>query len=484
MDIHTTTADLVGELSGRVLPASGTTKAPGAGNSGGFRSRRVPAAVEPRTPRQVADLLREYTRSGAGRIHVHPTSSGRNWGFGSAEPVADGAVVMRLHHLDRIRELDTDSGVCVVEPGVTQGTLAARLAGTGYLLNVTASAAATSVVGNVLDRGIGLRRQRSEDLVGLEVALADGTLARVGRWPRPGTATTPYDHPPGPNPVQLFAQSNLGVVTAAVLRLIPATETLRIVTLRLSAERFDEGLAALRGWHANRIAAGVVKIFDAGATAAYGGPRAGGYRVFVPVAGRTALVTAACALLREEAPAAGFTDCRVLDPAEDVPSVQERAALRGYAGDPRANDPMVEAVFGTSADEADAQSRQGWLFCVPVVPFTAPALRTMRGLIADAAARMPEATVGHTLNVMPSGWVDVVVSLRFARTPATTARAHALLDALHRDATAAGFPPYRLDVDRMAAAAGHRGDAGQEALLRRLKTALDPQDIIARGRYA
>ncbi|GGU44204.1 hypothetical protein [Lentzea flava] len=51
------------------------------------------------------------------------------------------------------------------------------------MLNVTVSAAETSVLGNALDRGSSLRHQRVHDLLGLEVVLPGGELVHVGWWP-------------------------------------------------------------------------------------------------------------------------------------------------------------------------------------------------------------------------------------------------------------------------------------------------------------
>jgi 4-cresol dehydrogenase (hydroxylating) len=143
---------------------------------------------------------------------------------------------------------------------------------------------------------------------------------------------------------------------------------------------------------------------------------------------------------------------------------------------------MVRAVFEAAPERVETESAEGWLFCVPVAPFTRAGITGVTGLIAAAAARHPGLTIGHTVNLLPSGWADVVVSIRFRRAGAEAA--HRLLRELHEEFAAAGYPPYRLDVDHQPRAAALRADPGQEALLRRLKAALDPQDVIARGRYA
>ncbi|MEC4156513.1 FAD-binding protein, partial [Escherichia coli] len=88
-----------------------------------------------------------------------------------------------------VRKIDTDQGWAIIEPGVTQGELSELLIGTQKMLNITASSAHSSFLGNALDRGVGLRHQRTEDLVGIEVLLPTGKIIRVGWWP--GSVETP-----------------------------------------------------------------------------------------------------------------------------------------------------------------------------------------------------------------------------------------------------------------------------------------------------
>jgi 4-cresol dehydrogenase (hydroxylating) flavoprotein subunit len=86
--------------------------------------------------------------------------------------------------MNQIRTVNLDEGYVIVEPGVTQQALSDALASTAYIANFTASTPETSLVGNALDKGIGLYRHRVDDLLGVEVVLGDGTLIHVGGyWP-------------------------------------------------------------------------------------------------------------------------------------------------------------------------------------------------------------------------------------------------------------------------------------------------------------
>jgi 4-cresol dehydrogenase (hydroxylating) len=52
------------------------------------------------------------------RTPLWPISRGKNLGYGAGAPRMPGTIVLDLGRMDRIVELDTDLGVCVLEPGV------------------------------------------------------------------------------------------------------------------------------------------------------------------------------------------------------------------------------------------------------------------------------------------------------------------------------------------------------------------------------
>ncbi|MBC8673820.1 FAD-binding protein [Aeromonas hydrophila] len=57
--------------------------------------------------------------------------------------------------LNNIRDINLEQGYAVIEPGVSQGQLATKLAGEQWMINLTASSAHSSLLGNSLDRGWG-----------------------------------------------------------------------------------------------------------------------------------------------------------------------------------------------------------------------------------------------------------------------------------------------------------------------------------------
>ena len=94
-------------------------------------SQRAVAIVRPGTVAEVQGCVRVAAEA---RVPLWPLSTGKNWGYGSRVPGADGAAVLDLSRLNRIVEYDPEMGYVTVEPGVTQAQLHAFLADQGDAL--------------------------------------------------------------------------------------------------------------------------------------------------------------------------------------------------------------------------------------------------------------------------------------------------------------------------------------------------------------
>jgi 4-cresol dehydrogenase (hydroxylating) len=449
-----------------------------------FRTRSVPAVLRPGTPEEVQQLVRLFADS-PDPAALHAVSTGRNWGLGSTEPVVDGTVLLDLRRLSRIRALGPDAEWAVVEPGVTQAQLSAALAGRDRMLNVTASSAHTSVLGNALDRGVGLRRQRVADLAGLEVVLPDGESVRIGWWPdERGTAVYPYGL--GPSPLQLFAQSDLGVATAGVIRLPPRPEAIRVLRFSFAEADLTAAVDELRRWVGQQLVHGVVKIYDTAANRIYGG-NTREFSVHVCVDGTAEAADALSGIVAAEARRSGVL--HPLDvseapessedsegPADVVAAVVEHA----YAGDPGHNDRLLRATLGQPASGVDAHGL-GWLFFLPLVPFSGASVARAHALLDQVHAETG-VRCGATVNALDVDVIDFVVSIKFERDEAQAAQAHRALDRLYELFGEAGFVPYRLDVEH--AGWTDRTGAASRELSRRIKSLMDPRGVFAAGRYS
>ncbi len=197
----------------------------------------VRAVAIPQTREQVPEILalaREHKQA------LYPISTGKNWGLGAKQPVAGPVILLDLSALRKIIHLNLRYGYAVVEPGVTQGQLAKHLEDIDapYIINVTGSASETSLLGNCLERGDGYYNLRANDVLGMEVLLGNGQVIKTG-FGQVANSRSEYLYPMGlgPDLQGLFFQSNFGVILSIGFRLIPKQEVHSIVVCRLEQEK-------------------------------------------------------------------------------------------------------------------------------------------------------------------------------------------------------------------------------------------------------
>ena len=185
----------------------------------------VRAVLRPADVGEVVERVRAAARTGR---RIHPVSTGRNWGYGSATPAVEADVV-DLGALDRILDYDRELGVVVIEPGVTQGRLAEFLRTEGDLhwMDPAGAAREVSVVGNTLERGFGHTPYADHwaNVIWVEAVLASGEVVRTGFAGHKGAeAANAFRWGAGPVLDGLFSQSGLGLVTKMALALMPRPE--------------------------------------------------------------------------------------------------------------------------------------------------------------------------------------------------------------------------------------------------------------------
>ncbi len=183
------------------------------------------AFVFPGSAKDVSEVVRLADHYG---VSVWPHSSGRNWGW-SNSPTEAGSVVMILERMNRIVAVNEELAYAVIEPGVTYESLNRHLKENGIKLwaDCTGGPPTGSVLGNALDRGVGVTThgEHFASLCGLEVVLPDGKILHTGAYPggKEGTRYT-YKWGVGPYIEGLFSQGNLGVVTQGGVWLMPEPE--------------------------------------------------------------------------------------------------------------------------------------------------------------------------------------------------------------------------------------------------------------------
>ncbi|WP_420349290.1 FAD-linked oxidase C-terminal domain-containing protein [Pelagibius sp.] len=201
--------------------------------------------VLPETTEQVSRVLKCCRDRG---VKVVPRGAGTSLS-GGALPLADG-IILGLGKFNRVLEIDLENRCAVVQPGVTNlGVTKAVEADGFYYAPDPSSQIACTIGGNVAENSGGVHCLKygltTNNLLGLEMVLMDGTILRVGGK---------HLDAEGYDLLGLMTGSEglLGVVTEVTVRLLRKPETARAVLLGFeTAEQAGDTVAAI-------IAAGII----------------------------------------------------------------------------------------------------------------------------------------------------------------------------------------------------------------------------------
>ncbi len=201
--------------------------------------------VLPETTEQVSRILKCCRERG---VKVVPRGAGTSLS-GGALPLADG-IILGLGKFNRVLEIDLENRCAVVQPGVTNlGVTKAVEADGFYYAPDPSSQIACTIGGNVAENSGGVHCLKygltTNNLLGLEMVLMDGTILRVGGK---------HLDAEGYDLLGLMTGSEglLGVVTEVTVRLLRKPETARAVLLGFeTAEQAGDTVAAI-------IAAGII----------------------------------------------------------------------------------------------------------------------------------------------------------------------------------------------------------------------------------
>lgn len=184
-------------------------------------SKPITAIVRVKHAAEVVEVVKIAARHG---VAIHPYSTGNNWGYGSKNPSRDDAVLLDLSAMNRIVDFDSESGLLTIEPGVTQRQLDQFLTlhDYPYLIPVTGAGPDCSLLSNALERGYGMTPYADHfgAVMSLEAVLPNGELYRSMLANLGGEAVDKlFKWGIGPYADGLFSQSNFGIVTQATIAL-------------------------------------------------------------------------------------------------------------------------------------------------------------------------------------------------------------------------------------------------------------------------
>lgn len=171
--------------------------------------------VFPQSAQEVAAILKLANRE---KIPVTPRGGGTSLSGGPL-PVA-GGIALVMTRMNKLLQIDRDNLIAIVEPGVLTGDLHRKAEEAGLFYPPDPSSSNVSTIGGNLAENAGgphgLKYGVTKHyVIGLEVVTPQGDIIRTGGMTVKNV--TGYDL----TPLILGSEGTLGVITKAILRLIP-----------------------------------------------------------------------------------------------------------------------------------------------------------------------------------------------------------------------------------------------------------------------
>ena len=496
------------------------------------------AVVRPATRAEVVAIIALARRFEVAR---YPLSTGKNWGYGDACAVGPGQLIVELARMNRIVKVDTELAYAVIEPGVTQGQLSdyLRQQHTGLWCDCTGAGPDTSLVGNILERGFGHSPygNRVQHIAGMCIVLASGETLSTGFGHYPQSQVTHvFGAGIGPMLDGLFTQSNLGVVVELGIWLMPAAARVSLFVATVARQQDLAPLVdALRPLRLDGTLCSVVhigndmRVLSGGATfpfeAVEQGPASScrlpaairqqllergnvqAWTVSGCLYGNADQVKAGRAAVRRALAAAGartrFFDERSLAMGTRL------AGLLGCFGGGRALSAKITLARSLLAMAQGAPNRRflagaywrrrgglpahfpqradpaqdgcGLLWVSPILPMRGSDALRVHALVAPLFASHGF-DLFETYSLVNERALCAVLTIAFDRdNPLEAARARACQRAVFDAVVEAGYIPYRVGIESMGLL-GRDEDVFWQVVAR-IKAALDPDGMIAPGRY-
>lgn len=217
----------------------------------GLWTGHTPVVLRPGSAKEVSELLKIANETSTAIV-----PQGGNTGLVGGQITHNGEVVLSLQRLDKIREIDPVSNTITCEAGVTLQRAREAAANADRLYPQLLPSEGSCTIGGNLSTNAGGTAALAHGIarshaLGLEVVLADGRI--MNNLNKLKKDNTGYDL----RDLFIGAEGTLGVITAAVLRLVPRP---RSVETAWAAIPNVQAAVDLLGLAAERTAGGVTSF--------------------------------------------------------------------------------------------------------------------------------------------------------------------------------------------------------------------------------
>ncbi|HZN30372.1 MAG TPA: FAD-binding oxidoreductase [Xanthobacteraceae bacterium] len=215
-----------------------------------FRAH-TPVVLRPGSVAEVSEIVKVANETSTAIV-----PQGGNTGLVGGQVPLHGEVLLSLNRLDRVREVDPISNTMTCEAGVTLMRAREAAAGADRLYPQLLPSEGTCTIGGNLSTNAGGTAALAHGIarshaLGLEVVLADGrVLDNLNKLKKDNTG---YDL----KNLFIGAEGTLGIITAAVLRLVPRP---RSVETAFAGVTSPEAALELLGLATERTAGGVTSF--------------------------------------------------------------------------------------------------------------------------------------------------------------------------------------------------------------------------------
>lgn len=485
-------------------------------------------------PLNLDDIVASISIANTYNIPVYPVCTGKNWGYGSSVPVTDNCVILNLSKMDKIIDFDPTTGVITLQPGVTQRQLAQYLDQHQhpYLIPVTGAGPDCSIVGNAIERGYGITPYTDHfaSILSLEAILPDGSIYKP-MLSHLGDKDIDALHKWGMGPYLdgLFSQGNIGIVTQMSIALAPAPACMKsfffsikknedleqvIHCIKKIHKEFQGIMASINVMNQHRILA-MTEPYPAEDQLSNGliskvalNKMAHKRKVLAwtcagALYGNKAVVNAAQKeikkILKGKVKRLIFLTpknvSRVYKTTQNITFLKHgviaktagtlNKSMQLFSGRPSeialplaywlsGNKPAEDKTMDPANDDC------GLIWYSPLVPMKAEKVTEFTTMVNSICIKHQVEPL-ITLTSFSDRCFDSTIPILFRKIdPEAVQRAHACYDELFECGKKLGFLPYRLSIHSMDKLAKYNATP---ELFKRIKKALDPNNIIAPGRY-